>query len=449
MIVIRMLMVVNWGVTVLMSHQLQYEQNTESEHDGQQVHESRLFVPGEHLEEHDVQQSAGGQSLQDDGHPSGRSVHGAAGAALHQHHADDDAHGRDQGERGHVHDEHGPPGLGPGQFQADAEGDDQLVRGHGDEQVPHVVDALLQPYGQALEHLVERQRQHGEQAAERVAAVGPADAVAVQLHLFLGVFVDSRPVRRQRGRRRRRAGPPARRPVPLFVRLAVVQQLLVAGHRHAARHRGHGTGRASAAGQRGPRYGHGPTPQAHRPVQHLLRGAAIRVTGRAPVQHRVHDLVHDEHHEEPGAEYQVAQVLGALSVGQLSGLLQPADALPDLGLQVQQRGEQQHAAAEAQQQRHGRRTGGRVAAVRVAGVVRRRGRRGRGVHAPPLGQLQRHDAQDERAQAQDEHGERLGHDYLVDERRRAGRRRVVRHYYRFGHDLTPRYIYNILCVLYY
>jgi len=129
----------------------------------------------------------------------------------------------------------------------------------------------------------------------------------------------------------------------------------------------------------------------------------------------VDDLVHDEHHEESGTEYQVSQVLGALYVRQLSGLLQPADALSDFRLQVQQRGEQQHAATEAQQQRYGRRTGGRVTSVRVAaGLVRWWG--GCGVHPPPFGQLQGHDAQHERAQTQDEHGERLCHNYLVDER---------------------------------
>jgi len=290
---------------------------------------------------------------------------------------------------------------------------------------------------------VKRQRQHGEQAAERVATIdasGPA--AAFRLHLFLGVIVADPllVVCEPRGRRCRATGFPGRRPVPLVVRLArnlVLQQLLVAGHRHAARHRRNGARRTTTTGQRGPRYGHGPPPKAHRPVQHLLGGAAVNVAGRAPVQHRVDDLVHDEHHEEPSAEYQVSQVLGALSVRQLSGLLQPADALPDFRLQVQQRGEQKYAAAEAQQQRHGRRTGGRVASVRVAaGLVRRRG--GRGIHPPPFGQLQGHNTQHKRAQAQDEHGERLGHDYLIDERRRAGRRRVVRHYHRLGH--IRRYI---------
>jgi len=63
----------------------------------------------------------------------------------------------------------------------------------------------------------------------------------------------------------------------------------------------------------------------------------------------VHYLVDDEHQKEPDAEYQVAQVLSGRAVGQqLVRGLQLADVLTDLGLQVQKRGEKQHAAAETQ-----------------------------------------------------------------------------------------------------
>lgn len=250
-----------------------------------------------------------------------------------------------------------------------------------------------------------------------IAFVVGIAARAVQFHLFLGVVTEPLVMRQLQivipevvRSPDWRAGVPERRPIPSLLRLP--EQLLDAGRgRVTARHRLY---RARRPVERSARNGHGAPSQAHGPVQHVFGGTTVRVTCRAPVQHRVHDLVDEKHHEEPDAEYQVAQVLGALSVGQLTGLLEPVDAFPDLGLQVQQGGEQQHTTAEAQQQRHHRGTGGRLAAVRVsAGRRGRHGSGGRRVFSPPFGQFQRHDAQHERAQAEHEHGTRLRHGYLV------------------------------------
>lgn len=322
----------------VLTYHLESEKNTETGYDGQQVRETGLLVPGEHLEEHNVQQCTGCESLQDDGHATRRPVHGTACTVLYETHADDDADGSDHRERGHVHDEHGLAGLGPGQFQADAERDDQLMGGHGDEQIPHVFDALFQPDGQSLEHFVERQGQHGEQAAERVVA----SERAVRFGLFLGVAIVELMVVLHAaivydGH--------WRFPGSVPFSLGLFEQLLDAGRGRVAVGRGCGRGWAA---KRRPRYGHGPPAQAHRPVQHLVGRVVVwRMGGRAPVENGVYHLIDEEDEEEARAKYQVTQVLSARAAGQHARPLEPADALSHFGLQMKQRSEQQHAAAEA------------------------------------------------------------------------------------------------------
>ncbi|KAE9528552.1 hypothetical protein AGLY_012123 [Aphis glycines] len=62
-----------------------------------------------------------------------------------------------------------------------------------------------------------------------------------------------------------------------------------------------------------------------------VRGSAV-----AAAHLPVHRLVDGERREEPDAEYQVAEVVG---VGQPAGRLEPAHRLPDVRLQVDERGE--------------------------------------------------------------------------------------------------------------
>jgi len=71
------------------------------------------------------------------------------------------------------------------------------------------------------------------------------------------------------------------------------------------------------------------------------------VTSREPV----HQFLDGEHEEEPGAHDELGEQLGDKpAFVQRAVVGQPLDALPDLGQQVQERGAQQHAAAEVQHQ---------------------------------------------------------------------------------------------------
>jgi len=132
-----------------------------------------------------------------------------------------------------------------------------------------------------------------------------------------------------------------------------------------------------------------------RPGRRLAGG--VRGSAVAAAHLAVHRLVDGERREQPDAEYQVAEVVG---VGQPAGRLEPAHRLPDVRLQVDERGEQQHARAEAQHQRRDRRL------PRNAGRVLR----GQG---PAVGQFQRQHSAEEREQEHDERGGRLGRGYPV------------------------------------
>lgn len=89
-------------------HGVHDEESGRGKHEAQ---ESAALGRGEHLEEDDVEQRAGGQSLEDDGE-------GPVAGIRHEQHADRDADGRDEGERGHGQDE--PQAARPGRDHVQA-----------------------------------------------------------------------------------------------------------------------------------------------------------------------------------------------------------------------------------------------------------------------------------------------------------------------------------------
>jgi len=347
-------------------------------------------VARKNFEEHDVQQRASGQTLEDDGNGPGSSR--LVGTVLENQQADADAGGRDGSERGHGQEQQGPVRLGVNQLHSDAERDDQLVQGHGHYQGPDVHGIGLQADDDPFEHLVERQGEHGEQAAER--------RVARALVVLVPVF-----------------------PVQVFPD----------GHRYLA-------GFARLGVRRTRNAPHGPASQAPGPVENRLGGSAaglVRglVRGGAPVHDRVRDLVEQEHRKKSAEKYQIAELLEAVTAGQPTGALQPDHGLAHLGQDVHRGGVQEHAAAEREQQGHASRFGRLVVAAPAAE------RRPQSARAPlaavPVPQRVQRDgqhAQQKRAQAQRDHGRRFGHHRRVsDERRPHVRAAVQRLCPVFGH----------------
>ena len=84
-------------------------------------------------------------------------------------------------------------GVGGEQLDADAEGDDELVRGNGAEHVPNLGRSFLHADGDALKDAVEGEGQDGQDVAHvgqhRVAGAGGHVAVAASAAVTVTVAV--------------------------------------------------------------------------------------------------------------------------------------------------------------------------------------------------------------------------------------------------------------------
>jgi len=115
--------------------------DAEPDDGGQHVRHAGQLLSGQHVEEHDERQRAGGQPLRGDLHDVGRPIGGGRETALGERHAGRHPDGRDHGEQRGARDHRGFPGTGPGQLLAQTVRDDQLVRGQRGERAPHAAGA--------------------------------------------------------------------------------------------------------------------------------------------------------------------------------------------------------------------------------------------------------------------------------------------------------------------
>lgn len=325
------------------------------------------LLPLEDLEEDDVEEGPSRHALEDDGGEGQRRR--VQGALAGDDEADADPEGRHEGESGYVHYDQG--GLGPrgDQLDPDTEGDDQLVRGDGGAEVPHVSRVLLQTHGQPLEHRVEGQGHHGQQAPERL---------------------DHRHRLRRRGSRL--GGLRHHRLQPRGLLVVVPDEDLSGG--------GDGRGRRSVLRLVQVYPGDHvavAAPHAQGPVEHLFVFLMVRL-----VQESVDHFLYQVDEEESDTEDELREVDAGLynGLGDDAGLEDRAHGLPDLGLEVHEGGVEEDAAAEAEEERDDE------------GLAP--GRAARGVlPAQAGGQLDGQDPEHEGGQPQDGHRGQLGHDEPV------------------------------------